>query len=122
MVAGHEGRQQPVIGIVPWRGVQGAPELERKAVNKGNGLVFEYQAKTGAPPPPPPPPPPPSHPAAAPHAVADVTKGPYPIDPHHSHFIFVDDGRDGDGTTVRRPPHRPARAAVAASCTRPRGV
>ena len=51
MVAGKEGRQQPVIGIVPWRGVQGAPELEKKAVERGNGLVCEYIEKTGARPP-----------------------------------------------------------------------
>ena len=48
MVAGHEGRQQPVIGIVPWRGVQGAHELEQKALHRGNGLVVEYQERAGA--------------------------------------------------------------------------
>ena len=39
--------------------------------------------------------------------------GPYPLDPHHSHFVLVDDGRDGEGTKVA-PPRRVACAAIEA--------
>ena len=39
--------------------------------------------------------------------------GPYPLDPHHSHFVLVDDGRDGEGSKVA-PPRRVARAAIEA--------
>lgn len=70
----------PLIGIVPWNAVSEHRQLEERP----NGSLHQYGDGPGV-----------SHGA---DGAVDPALGPqYKLDPYHSHFLMVDDGRPGVG-------------------------